>query len=761
MMAAYQPQPGGMHPGMAPHGHPGQPMNPAQLQQMGHPGVSGPQAPHVTQAGAMMGMQPGANGMGAPGGMGGQHPGGMQAGMSGQSMAGGAPNVHAMNHMTPQMQQQMMAQQMQANPHMAMQQHQAMLRRQQMQQMQASNMGGVQQGGMQGMSPQQMQQLQQNNQGVHPQSVQLPQHLMQQQMQLMQQQRQQQNQMQQNQQMQQQLAMQHANSQQSNQGGQQGAPNQQGSQVQHPGQMRPQSRMANPNEQNQGQAQQTPQPQQQQPNQQQGQPQNAQQQGQQQMTPQQMQAFRQKQIQQMQMQQSQQMSPQVRAAMQQQMSQMNQQMNQQMQPVNQGLAATQVAGQFILRLMLFCGQLSNFSSENGKDVAKWHEVIDQHFAPDGRLLHCFDFAGSQAKTFEVLRPTIARYFQMYFDSGAQAIRLHIEHPQEKNSAGNRHYVAFSSATFTVVYPNGARLEMTGSVNVLFGPGTDAVECMELQTSHSEEIIAKSKIEELLSGWSPTMSNKTNSSSPKMTKKQTPKAQQKLLSSLDGLTIDHFPKVSKGNLGVSKRVQQFLEIGETMNVMSDLISFAQEKRTQPEKAMEALVAQYEREGGPQQQQQQGNPQINLPAANGVPPGNRTPSMQHMQMPTPQHPQNFHSSPAMSNLNAPMPMQNGSPHIANHPGLGPPNMQPNNSHTPSPHQSNMAAPQMLLQHSQQGTNSSAASANTSPQVNNKRRRSTVKMEAGDDGGGEGGGGGGGANKVKPSPRMGKKSRPGGAG
>ena len=111
MMAAYQPQPGGMHPGMAPHGHPGQPMNPAQLQQMGHPGVSGPQAPHVTQAGAMMGMQPGANGMGAPGGMGGQHPGGMQAGMSGQSMAGGAPNVHAMNHMTPQMQQQMMAQQ--------------------------------------------------------------------------------------------------------------------------------------------------------------------------------------------------------------------------------------------------------------------------------------------------------------------------------------------------------------------------------------------------------------------------------------------------------------------------------------------------------------------------------------------------------------------------------------------------------------------------------------------------------------------------
>lgn len=73
--------------------------------QMMHPGVSG--APHVSQPGAMMGMQPGAQ-MGH-GGMGGQHPGGMmQAQMGGQSVPGGMPNAQAMNHMTPQqhMQQQ-------------------------------------------------------------------------------------------------------------------------------------------------------------------------------------------------------------------------------------------------------------------------------------------------------------------------------------------------------------------------------------------------------------------------------------------------------------------------------------------------------------------------------------------------------------------------------------------------------------------------------------------------------------------------------
>jgi len=100
---------------------------------------------------------------------------------------------------------------------------------------------------------------------------------------------------------------------------------------------------------------------------------------------------------------------------------------------------------------------------------------------------------------------------------------------------------------------------------------------------------------------------------------------------------------------------------------------------------------------------------------------------------------------------LPMQpngmHGSPHLQG--GLLPGQM-PGGMGTPSPAQTHMAAPPMMPQHSQQGTNSSAASANTSPQVNNKRRRSTVKME-GDDGGAEVG------HKVKPSPRMPKKPKP----
>lgn len=67
-----------------------------------HPGMSG--APHVSQPGAMVGMQPGAQ-MGP----GGQHHPGMMQHVGGQSMPGGMPNAQAMSHLTPQ---QMMQQQM-------------------------------------------------------------------------------------------------------------------------------------------------------------------------------------------------------------------------------------------------------------------------------------------------------------------------------------------------------------------------------------------------------------------------------------------------------------------------------------------------------------------------------------------------------------------------------------------------------------------------------------------------------------------------
>lgn len=203
-------------------------------------------------------------------------------------------------------------------------------------------------------------------------------------------------------------------------------------------------------------------------------------------------------------------------------------------------------------------------------------------------------------------------------------------------------------------------------------------------------------------------------------------------------------------------------------MRDLMDYAQKNELRPSDALNALVTTYDDQQPPNQQQgqgqqpQQGQPnhaQLAMMQRNGM--GQGTPSQAHMQLPQGQQ-QNF-SSPMISTMSLPMHMNggmglNGSPHIAQHPGLPGANLAPNHNlnlgqnHTPSPAQAHMAAPPMMPQHSQQGTNSSAASTNTSPNMNNKRRRSQVKMEEGDGGGGDINGPQN--QRVKASPRVGGK-------
>lgn len=427
-----------------------------------------------------------------------------------------------------------------------MQRQQAIMQQRAMQaQIQAQGGMSGMQPGMQGMNPQQIQQMQQNNPGMgHPGQVQLPAHLMQQQQQLLlrQQAAAQHNQQMQQQQQQQQLAMQQQASQHGNQGGQPGPPNQQGTPGPQPGQMRPQSRMANPNEQNQPAQQNAQQGQQGQPqgqqNQQGGQPQNPQQQGQQQpMNPQQMQMMQQR-ARMMQMQQQQQ-----NAAMRaQSMAQ-----------------AQQLTGQAILSFLNMCDSLGSFGPQNGNDIDHWRGFVDKHFAPEAELCHGFQYNENTSKEFRVLRPSIARYFSQYFASGAQAIRITTEKIQEERiQPNNRLRVSSAVATLCVTYQNGARLEMKGNLTADFGPSMlpELIEQLQFYTENSEEVIARTQIDQLLKNFSPTMSNKA---SPKLPKKNPPKQQKMQGSQYDGLTIDHFPKARIGSWGGPTEVQTFLEV----------------------------------------------------------------------------------------------------------------------------------------------------------------------------------------------------------
>lgn len=219
-------------------------------------------------------------------------------------------------------------------------------------------------------------------------------------------------------------------------------------------------------------------------------------------------------------------------------------------------------GMWILRLMNFNDHLSNFNETNGKELSVWQNFVERHFADQGRLIHSFDSSPpngtgqGRGKIFEVLRPTIARYFWTYFDSGASSLRLHTEHAREMPHPTGSHQVQCQNAVLSVSYPNGARLEMSGSLHVLFTAGSDSIECLHFQTTSTEETLARSRIEKVVSEWSPSMTNKA---SPKMAKNKLPKAQQKLQDQQERLTIDHFPKTPKGTMGVTSKVQQFLEV----------------------------------------------------------------------------------------------------------------------------------------------------------------------------------------------------------
>lgn len=218
---------------------------------------------------------------------------------------------------------------------------------------------------------------------------------------------------------------------------------------------------------------------------------------------------------------------------------------------------------FILRLMNFSDHLSNFNENNGKEIAAWHQFVDRHFANEGRLIHSFDSSNGSGngrnKIYEVLRATVARYFWTYFDSGANSIRLHTEHAREVPHPSGCHQVACQHATFTISYPNGARLEMNGSLQVLYAAGSDLIECLQFQTTGTEEILSRSQVEKVVTEWSPALPTK----SPKMAKKNLPKAQQKMQEQQgqDRLTMEHFPKTPKGTLGITSKVQQFLEVSE--------------------------------------------------------------------------------------------------------------------------------------------------------------------------------------------------------
>ena len=217
---------------------------------------------------------------------------------------------------------------------------------------------------------------------------------------------------------------------------------------------------------------------------------------------------------------------------------------QQMAAQHMNLQPQQVhGGRYILQLMLFSDKLGSYTctegDRDGRDIANWQDFVDRQFAPDGRLtLQLWD---QPSRHIEMPRATLARFFSMYFETGANSLRLHTESHAENPLQDGRCRLNCQKATLTVGYPNGSRIELSGPMVVLFAASGTAIEGMEFLMNSCEEHLSRTEIEKHLANLSPTMSNQK---SPKMTKTKLPKAQQKLQQQNEGLTIDSFPKAPK-------------------------------------------------------------------------------------------------------------------------------------------------------------------------------------------------------------------------
>lgn len=418
-----------------------------------------------------------------------------------------------------------------------------------------------------------------------------------------------------------------------------------------------------------------------------------------------------------------------------------------------------------MKLLNFANHLSEFSTQRTTNSLKhWQDFVAKFFSEEGAFKHLvWDKFDKHSKQFEICYAALPRYFMTQFDSGVESVQITIDGAME-SFGNNCHYVESPKSKFIYWFKNGTQLMCTGKLSAIYGQ-SEKMDLFTFEMQDHQQYLPRTMLERLFAQASPSQMNQNQS--PRISKTHPRSRNQRMKPEIPAepsIILSDLPEAPISSFGVTSKLLAYLEVGETIGNMQELMAYSQQNpHLYPSQAISNLVSQLSvqpQPGFPQQQlppnQQQRQQQGNLPPnatqliqqqalqqhqqqqqQQNLPPGARTPSGLGQPGVPPNH---QFMSPAMANLSLPSAI-NGSPHL----------MQ--NTHTPSPAQTH----NLIAQHSQQGPSSSAgASANTSPNVNNKRRRSTVKVE-GDDGGGEvNGTGGGGGPKVKQSPRVGGNKR-----
>ncbi|KAM5366732.1 hypothetical protein ACJA88_011830 [Fusarium oxysporum] len=350
-------------------------------------------------------------------------------------------------------------------------------------------------------------------------------------------------------------------------------------------------------------------------------------------------------------------------------------------------------GQCLLKLMQFSEHLSGFPGSKGRDdLSYWHGFVMRFFSPNGvfrHSLHITDAEDTTDKQYEIAYPAIARYFHTHFGSGVKNMQLIMDKGvTDRPLPGDCHCIENSKASFVYWFETGSHLVASGTLRAQFD-AEQKIELFEfLTTSHDEFISRKQVIDAAkpahmwMKEWHKT--NSQDGKSPELSKKGKGRQLKSPQTQPPEVLVD-LPDSAVNSKGVTEAVFQFLEIVEVMGQMNPLFQFYHSNPgLGPYQALDQYVST----------------QINgvPPNMNGqqMPPGARTPSFGQFPM---------GASPAAAHMNLP-----GSPHMG------------------SPAPGHMQAPGMQMQQSQQGTGSSGPSANTSPASNKRRRPSAVKEEDG---------------------------------
>ena len=190
----------------------------------------------------------------------------------------------------------------------------------------------------------------------------------------------------------------------------------------------------------------------------------------------------------------------------------------------------------------------------------------------------------RTKQFQIHAASLPRFYMTWFQSGLQNMQLQIEGARELLTNGQYMgppKVQCQRARYTFWYANGTQVSLdsvlfvsiavtantrgqsiwTGNLTVIFVPfsGNEDLKfhTLEFEIHKTEEYIAKSQIERVLTQASPNMNK-----SPKMS--HTPGKNKALKNQQESLSVSDFPCAPVNEFGVTSAVMQFFEVMKGTN-----------------------------------------------------------------------------------------------------------------------------------------------------------------------------------------------------